>query len=195
MEIPLSKDSLSSSRNMASCCHLHFACILLPLTTLAIIGLIRDFLQSTDRMIIGREEVSMTVSLHLNFGSKVESQGYPRMRSSPPRSVTRNLITSCRVPVQTSKSTQCVSAPALLVVPSIFQIFRGLSRTWLPRPSIFRSFGWMKLSVAPESTKMCLSAMACKVLNETGHFHRMVPSNVHRFAANSSGPGRRVRAS
>ena len=28
----------------------------------------------------------------------------------------------------------------------------------------------MKLSVAPESTKMFLSAMACKVLNETDTF-------------------------
>ena len=28
----------------------------------------------------------------------------------------------------------------------------------------------MKLSVAPESTKMFLLAMACKVLNETGTF-------------------------
>ena len=28
----------------------------------------------------------------------------------------------------------------------------------------------MKLSVAPESTKNCLSAMACSVRNETGTF-------------------------
>ena len=129
MEIPLSKDSLSSSQNMASCCHSRFAQILLPLTVLAIMGLIRDFLQSTNQLMMGKEEVSMTASLHLNFGLKVESQGYPRIRSSPPRSVTRNLMTSCQVPIRTSKSTQCVSAPALLVVPSMFQIFRGLSRS------------------------------------------------------------------
>ena len=128
MEIPLSKDSLSSSWNMASCHRLHLAWILLPLTILVIMGLIRDFLQSTDRMMMGKEEVSIIASLHLNFGSKVESQEYPRIRSSPPRSVMRNLMISCRVPEQTSKSTQCVSAPALLVVPSIFQIFCGLSR-------------------------------------------------------------------
>ena len=89
---------------------------------------------------IGRNEVSMAASLHLNFGSKVESQGYPRIRSSPPRSVTRNLMISCCVPVQTSKSMQCVSAPALLVVSSMFQIFQGLSRSWLPSPNLFRSF-------------------------------------------------------
>ena len=69
----------------------------------------------------------MMASLHLNFGSKVESQGYPRIRSSPPRLVMRNLMISCHVPVWTSRSMQSVSAPALLVVPSIFQIFRGLS--------------------------------------------------------------------
>ena len=137
---------------------------------LAIMGLILDFLQSTDRMIIDREEVLMTTSLHLNFGSKVESQGYPKIRTSPPKSVTRNLMISCQVPVQTSRSTQCVSTPALFVIPSIFQIFRGLSRSWLPRPHLFKSFGWIKLLVALESTKMFLSAMACKVLNETGTF-------------------------
>ena len=66
-----------------------------PLTSLVIIGLIFDFLQSVNQMMMGREEVSMTVSLHLNFGLKVESQGYPRIRSSPPKSVMRNLMTSC----------------------------------------------------------------------------------------------------
>ena len=133
-------------------------------------GLTRDFLQSTVRMMIGRKEVSMEASLHQNFGSKVESQGYPRIKSSPPKSVTRNFVTSCLLPVQTSKSTQWVSAPALLVVPSIFQIFRGRSRGWLPRPNRRSSFGWMKLSVAPESTKIVLSAVACKVQKETGTF-------------------------
>ena len=102
--------------------------ILHPRMILAITGLICDFLQSTDRMMMGRKDVSMEASLHLNLGSNVESQGYPKMRSSPPRSVTRNFITSCLLPVQTSRSTQWVSAPALLVVPSIFHIFRGLSR-------------------------------------------------------------------
>ena len=128
IEIPLREDSLSSSLKMTSfrcCCQVHSRC---PRTILAITGLTRDFLQSTDRMMIGRKDVSIEASLHLNFGSKVESQGYPRIRSSPPRSVTRNFIISCLSPVRTSRSTQCVSAPALLVVPSIFHIFRGLSR-------------------------------------------------------------------
>ena len=168
MEMPLREDSLSSSLKIAS--FRFWVRVLRPLTILAIIGFILDFLQSTDRMMMGRKEVSIEASLYLNFGSKVESQGYPRIKSSPLRSVTRNFITSCLSPVQTSRSTQCVSAPALLVVPSIFHIFRGLSRGWLPSLSHLSNFGWIKLSVAPESTKMVLSAMVCKVRNETGTF-------------------------
>ena len=129
MEIPLSEDSLLSSQNMALCCCPCFDWILCPLVTLAIMGLIHDFLQSTERMMMGRKEVSMMVSLHLNFGLKVESQGYPKIRSSPPKAVMRNLIISCCVLVWTFKSMQCVSTPASLVVPSMFQIFHGLSRS------------------------------------------------------------------
>ena len=126
IEMPLREDSLSSSLKIASFCL--WVRILRPLTILVITGFIHNFLQSTDRIMMGRKEVSMEASLHLNFGSKVESQGYPKIRSSPPRSVTRNFMTSCLSPVRTSRSTQCVSAPALLVVPLIFHIFRGLSR-------------------------------------------------------------------
>ena len=75
MEIPLSEDSLSSSWNIASCCCCVFVHSLCPLIILAITGLMRDFLQSTDCMMIGRNEVSIVASLHLNFGSKVESHG------------------------------------------------------------------------------------------------------------------------
>ena len=168
MEMPLREDSLLSSLKMASFCL--WVRVLHHLMILAITGFIRDFLQSTDHIMMGRKEVSIEASLHLNFGSKVESQGYPRIKSSPPRSVTRNFMTSCLSPVRTSRSTQCVSAPALLVVPSIFHIFRGLSRGWLRSPSRLSNFGWIKLSVAPESTKMVLSAVVCKVRNETGTF-------------------------
>ena len=73
MEIPLSEDFLSSSWNIFLFCH----CVrnLHPKTILAITGLILDLLQSIDRMMMGRKEVSIAVSLHLNLGSKVESQG------------------------------------------------------------------------------------------------------------------------
>ena len=106
IEIPLREDSLSSTRKMAFCWCCCRIFTLRPLMILAITGLICDFLQSIDCMMMGRKEVSMEASLHLNLGSNVESQGYPKMRSSPPRSVTRNFMTSCLLPVWTSKSTQ-----------------------------------------------------------------------------------------
>ena len=75
IEIPLREDSLSSSWKIASFCRCCQVCILRPRTILAITGLTCNFLQSTDRIMMGRKEVSMEASLHLNFGSKVESQG------------------------------------------------------------------------------------------------------------------------
>ena len=66
---------LCYNRNMALCCRSCLAYILWPLTTLVIMGLICNFLQSTERIMMDRKEVSMTVSLHLNLGSKVESLG------------------------------------------------------------------------------------------------------------------------
>ena len=77
---------------------------------------------------------------------------------------------SCHVPVWTSRSKQCGSAPALLVVLSMLHILQGLSKSWLPRPSLLSSLVWIKLSVTLESTKILLSAMACRVLNEMGTF-------------------------
>ena len=74
IEIPLREDSLSSSLKMVSSrrCRVRNR---RPRMIRAITSLIRDFLQSTDRIMIGRKDVSIEASLHLNFGSKVESQG------------------------------------------------------------------------------------------------------------------------
>jgi hypothetical protein len=41
----------------------------------------------------------------------------------------------------------------------MFQIFLGHSRHRLLSPSLFINLGLMKLSVAPESTKICLLAL------------------------------------
>jgi hypothetical protein len=60
--------------------------------------------------------------------------------------------------------------PALLLVPSMFQIFFGQSSFWVPNPSLLISLGSMKLSVAPESTNMLLLAIACDMWNEMGIF-------------------------
>ena len=63
-----------------------------------------------------------------------------------------------------------VILPALLLVPSMFQIFLERSSFWVPNANLLISQGCMKLSVAPESTKICLSALAYAVRNETGIF-------------------------
>ena len=112
----------------------------------------------------------MTLLVQLNWGSNVVSQGYPRIRSSFPKPVTRNRITSSLFPVRTDRSTYCVSIPARLLVPSMFQIFRGLSRFRVPSPSLVMSRGSIKLSVAPESTKILLLVIAREVRKETGIF-------------------------
>ena len=77
---------------------------------------------------------------------------------------------SSRFPVRTDRSTYLVSIPAWLLVPSMFQIFLGCSRGRVPSPRRVISLGSIKLSVAPESTKMRLSVIARDVRNETGIF-------------------------
>ena len=60
--------------------------------------------------------------------------------------------------------------PALLLVPSMFQIFLDRSSFWVPSTNLLTSWGFMKLSVVPESTRICLSALAYAVQNEMGIF-------------------------
>src|SRR6201996_9709042 len=112
----------------------------------------------------------MTPLVQLNWGSKVVSQGYPRIKSSFPKLVTRNLIVSSLFPVHTERSTYRISIPAWLLVPLIFQIFRGRSSSLVPSPSLVMRRGSMKLSVAPESTRIFLSVIAREVRKETGIF-------------------------
>ena len=112
----------------------------------------------------------MTPFVQLNWGSKVVNQGYPRIKSLFPRLVTKNRIVSSLFPVRTERSTYWVSIPAWLLVPSIFQILRGRSRFRVPSPSLVMSLRSMKLSVAPESTKIRLSVIARDVRKETGIF-------------------------
>jgi hypothetical protein len=52
----------------------------------------------------------------------------------------------------------------------MFQIFLGHSKRRLLSPSLLINLGSMKLSVAPESTSICLSALAYDVRNDTGIF-------------------------
>ena len=135
-----------------------------------IVVLVNLVSQFNDFTITGRYSVSMVPSAQLNFGSNVASQGYPKIRSSCPRSVTRNLILFCFCPVCMLKSMYSVIRPALLFIPSIFQIFLVRSSFWVPKASLLISRGCMKLSVAPESTRIYLLALAYAVRNETGIF-------------------------
>jgi hypothetical protein len=59
----------------------------------------------------------------VKLGFKHASQGYPRIRSSFPRSVTRKHIFSSFCPMCTLRSTKLVSCPVQLVVLLMFQIF------------------------------------------------------------------------
>jgi hypothetical protein len=52
----------------------------------------------------------------------------------------------------------------------MFQIFLAQSSLKLFRPSLLMTLGLMKLSVAPESTRIFLLALVYDVQNETGIF-------------------------
>ena len=126
--------------------------------------------QFSDLTITSRCSVSMVLLAQLKPGSNMANQGYPRIRSSCPRSVIRNHILACFFPVCMLRSTYSVICPALLLIPSMFQIFLDHSSFRVPSASLLTNRGFMKLSVAPESTKICLSALAYAVRNETGIF-------------------------
>ena len=112
-----------------------------------------------DDMMMGRALVSMMASLHLNFGSNVASQGYPRSISSLPISVTRNRITLSVPLVVTLSSREWVILPALLLVLLMLYILLGFSSGVIANPNLFAKAGWMKLSMTPESTSAFLLAM------------------------------------
>jgi hypothetical protein len=84
------------------------------------------------------------------------------------RSVMRNLISLDRSPHLTRRSTKCVMWPDLLCVPSIFQMVRGFGRFNFPIFILLRSLLLMKLSVAPESMRTCLSAFECVLCKRVG---------------------------
>ena len=59
-------------------------------------------------------------------------------------------------------------APALLCIPSTFQMVCSFLRLALPIFNLFKSLSLMKLSVAPESTRTCLSALEYKLCKRVG---------------------------
>ena len=70
----------------------------------------------------------------------------------------------------TCRSTHSVMVPALLCVPSMFQMVFGVWSRSLPIFILFRIFSLMKLSVAPESTRTSRSAFARAVCKRVGIF-------------------------
>src|ERR1700744_5176087 len=104
----------------------------------ALVSLVSQF---KDFTITGRCPVSIVPSAQLNLGSNVASQGYPKIKSSCPRLVTRNLILFCFFPVCTLRSTYSAILPALLLVLSMFQIFLGRSSFWVPSASLLINRG------------------------------------------------------
>jgi hypothetical protein len=63
--------------------------------------------------------------------------------------------------------------PALLCVPSIFQMVLGFLSCSILIFICFRSLVQMKLSVAPESTSTCLSAFECDDCKRVG-IHKLL---------------------
>ena len=103
-------------------------------------------------------------------GWNVANQGYPSMISSSPRSVTKNRISSILGPHRTWRSMKLVMAPALLCVPSIFQMVLGFGSFRLPIFINFRTLVLIKLSVAPESTSTSFPVFRCEDCNRVGIF-------------------------
>ena len=101
-------------------------------------------------------------------GWNVAGQGYQRTISSSPRSVIKKCISCLLSPTRTSRFTHSQIVPALLWVLSMFQTVLGVFNWSFPILSLFRSLLLIKLSVAPESTRTCLSVIECKDFKRVG---------------------------
>src|SRR6266702_2176984 len=95
------------------------------------------------------------------LGWNTANQGYPKTNSSSPIWVTRKHISSFLGLTCTCRSTYSLIDPALLWVPSIFQMYRCLESGSFPIFILLRSLLLMKLSVAPESTSTSCWAFTC----------------------------------
>src|ERR1700735_4457750 len=70
--------------------------------------------------------------------------------------------------MRTSRFTHSLMVPALLCIPSIFQMVRGFLSRSLLIFILLRILELIKLLVAPESTRTCLSAVKCEVCKRVG---------------------------
>src|ERR1700761_7028965 len=116
----------------------------------------------------GCMSASRTASFQFIFGWNAANQGNPRTILSSPKSVMRNRMSSVLFPHRIWRSTKSLMVPPLFRVASMFQMALGRGRGSFPIFILFRSLSLMKLSVAPESTRTCLSAFECALCKRVG---------------------------
>src|ERR1700730_2034893 len=111
------------------------------------------------RSMIGRWTYSSHPLAQSICGCIAANHGYPRMSRWLPKSVRKNLIRRFFCPVCTSRSVYRVIPPLRFLVPSMlnsglacFNLVIG-NRSWYARSSL------MKFSVAPESSRVSISAL------------------------------------
>src|SRR5882757_7621057 len=83
-----------------------------------------------------KRDPSTHPSGQLILGLKVASHGYPKINQSPPRFVTKNLVLSCFLSHDISKSQQWVMFPERFKVPSMFLTVQILSSFCVPNRSL-----------------------------------------------------------
>ena len=116
----------------------------------------------------GCSSLSSMVFFQLMHGWKVASQGYPRTISFSPRCMIKKCISCLLSQTCGSTFTHSWIVPALLRELSMFQTVLGVLSWSFPILDLFRSLLLMKLSVAPESTKTCLSVIECEDFKRVG---------------------------
>src|SRR5712672_4453641 len=83
-----------------------------------------------------KRDPSTHPSGQLILGLKVASHGYPKINRSPPRFVMKNLVLSCFLSRDTSKSQQWVMFLERFTVLSMFLTVRMLSSFCVPNQSL-----------------------------------------------------------
>src|SRR6266403_6176119 len=114
-----------------------------------VVFLKRDLIQELSLIVPFNSTVpSMVPFVQSILGFAPSKKGYPRMMSSSPMSVIRNLWQVSFPWYLTLKVIVCVTAPALFRVPLMFLTFLGFTRGFFFNLASFISLGWMNDSMA-----------------------------------------------
>jgi len=111
---------------------------------------------------------SSFTSAQLTTGALASRNGYPKIKSSGPISITKNTWVILVPRWLVIKSTASVIFPALFGVPSTFRTFRGVVNCRVASPIRATILGWMKHSVAPLSRSAFWSTLFFLVLSMNG---------------------------